>query len=431
VAEIHAFRAVRFVQRDISTLVAPPYDVLDTPDKANLLARSPRNIVALDLPHCPAKVAGSQKVYDAAGRMYEDWLADGTLQRDGRASLYVYHQAYEHAGRRYLRRKFFARLRLEEFGAGQVFAHEQTFGGPKEDRLLLTRATRANLSPIFGLYPDPKNEIAALFEPAIANEEPTAVAIMDGVDNRLWAVNDAALTDRVVRALRDRPIFIADGHHRYGTSLLYRAERQRQAAAGFSKDDPANFVLCVLAGMEDPGLLILPTHRVLCDLEGVSASDLGGELERYFDVVHAPGVTEGAKLAEMLPRHGPLAMGLFVAADQGAFVIAPRNSDLLAAYEPNRKPAWRQYGLSILHRFVIDEVIRPRFNGGRELTIHYIKDAAGAAADAQTHRGVAVIVQPTTMNELSDVCTAGELMPQKSTFFSPKLATGMVINPLT
>lgn len=428
-AEIHPFRAIRYREHNVSALIAPPYDVLDTADKQALLARSNRNVVAIDLPQCPAKTAGPQKVYDAAAKSYEDWIADGTLQRDPRAGLYVYHQSYTHGLRSYTRRKFFARLRLEEFGAGQVFPHEQTFGGPKEDRLLLTRATKANLSPIFGLFPDAKNEIAAAFDAAIRSEPPTAEATMDGVEHRLWAVGDPMVTDKVVRMMRDKPVFIADGHHRYGTALLYRAERAR-SGAGLSNDDPANFVLCVFAGMEDPGLLILPTHRVLCDLPTIAASGLGDALEQHFEVTHAPDVREGPALAEMLPRFGPLAMGAFVAGEGRSFVFAPRDPDLLARYEPNRKPAWRKYGLSILHRYVIDEVVRPKFAGGREITIHYIKDAAGAAADARTHHGVSFIVQPTTMTELRDMCTAGELMPQKSTFFFPKLATGMVINPL-
>lgn len=427
-ADIRPFRAIRYKGHHISSVVAPPYDILDVPDKDALLTKSNRNIVAVDLPHCPAKQAGPPAAYESAARTLQSWVADGTLAQDRTPALYVYHQIYTHGGRGYTRRMFFARLRLEEFGKGQVFPHEQTFGGPKEDRLLLTRATRCNLSPIFGLYPDRSNSVAASFNDVTARE-PDAVAHSENVENRLWAVTDASVVRHAADLMRELPVFIADGHHRYGTALNYRAELSK--ASPLTEDHPANFVLCVLAGMEDPGLLILPTHRVLCDLPNVTTAELKAALGDRFEIAPAANAESGAKLTAGLNEHGPLAMAVFAAADSGSLVIRPRDADLLAAYEPNRAPAWRRYGLAMLHRFVIDEVMRPRFCGGQAPNIHYIKDANAALAEAREQRGVAFLPQPTTMSELRDICTAGELMPQKSTYFFPKLATGMVINPLS
>ena len=427
-AEISSFRAIRYSLRDLSRIVAPPYDILDAKDKESLLARDAHNIVAIDLPFVPAKTAGPRHVYDDAAAKLSDWLADGTLRRDAQPAIYVYHQVYSHGGRSYTRQMFFARLRLEEFGQGQVFPHEQTFGGPKEDRLMLMRATSANLSPIFGLYPDERREVSAAFDAAI-QRAPDAVAVAEQVENRLWAVTDAAVCARVASLLRDKPVFIADGHHRYGTALMYRNEL---AARGALPDDhPATFVLCVLAGMEDPGLLILPTHRVLYDLPRVTIAALREALHDRFEVAPARDAKNAGPLTAQMQAFGPQAMAAYAAADDLAMLLAPKDPDLLKEYEPGRAPAWRRYSLAILHRYVLNEVIARGFtDDGHVPQIHYIKDTAGAISEAKAHQGLALLVQSTTMSELRDICTAGELMPQKSTYFFPKLATGMVINPL-
>lgn len=427
-ADIRPFRAIRFSSRDLSRMVAPPYDILDANDKAALLVRSDRNMVAIDLPFVPPKSAGPPAAYDQAAKTFRAWQADGTLRQDDKPAIYVYHQQYAHSGRTYVRKMFFARLRLEEFGKGQVFPHEQTFGGPKEDRLLLTRATKANLSPIFAVYPDSANTVASALDAAISGREPDARAEADNVENRLWVVSDLAVLDNISGMMREKPVFIADGHHRYGTGLAYRNELGKTGP--LPADHAANFVLCVLAGMEDPGLLILPTHRVIHDVPQISVEALKEALKNEFDIAGVLEAKAGGTLMAQLAVHGPLAMAAYSAADDNIMVFSPRDADLLRSYAPDRKPAWRRYGLAILHRYVLDEVITPLFLGGTPATIHYIKDTVSALSDAKANKGLAFIVQSTTMAELRDICTAGELMPQKSTYFFPKLATGMVINPL-
>lgn len=428
-AEVRAFRAIRYAARDASKLIAPPYDVLDARDKEALCARDPHNVVEIDLPHVPPKNAGPAQCYESAAARMRAWLSEGVLTTDAQPAIYCYHQIYTHAGRSYTRKMFFVRLRLEEFGKGQVFPHEQTFGGPKEDRLLLTRATAANLSPIFGLYPDAERQVSAALDAAI-HRDPDVVAVADNVENRLWAVTDGAVIENVCRLMTDKPVFIADGHHRYHTALNYRAEL---AAAGkpLPADHPANFVLCVMAGMEDPGLLILPTHRVLHDMPRITISALREALHDKFDVAAARNGKDGGSLMAQMLAFGPQAMAVYAAGDDSAMLFAPKDPDMLRAHEPARAQAWRRYGLAILHRYVLDEVICREYCDGVMPPIHYIKDTAGAIADAKAHHGLAFIVQSTTMSELRDICTAGELMPQKSTYFFPKLATGMVINPLT
>jgi len=419
------FQAVRYAtagDSDLSTRIAPPYDVLDQADKDALLSRDMRNFVRIDLPHVPPKSAGPDSAYATAREDMDRWLADGTLVRDERPALYVYHQKYTHAGTSYSRKMFFARLKLQPLGEGGVFPHEQTFGGPKEDRLCLTRATQANLSPIFLLYEDAENDVARRCENAIGGAPP-AHGALDGVENQLWAVDDAAAIRDVKRMMSEKPVYIADEHHRYGTALLYRDEL---AAKGELTDEhPANYVLCVLCAMEDPGLLILPTHRVL---PGVSVDDALLRSDEKLRV-ETLDVSDPERIIDALAEYGPQALALHTA--QGTLAVRPRSADVLEELQPDHSDAWRGLALAFLHAYLIERRIAPELCGGSLPKIQYIKAAAPAMQAALDSGGTAFLMQPTTMEELRSVCQAGDLMPQKSTYFFPKLASGLVVNRLT
>jgi uncharacterized protein (DUF1015 family) len=427
-AEIQPFCAIRYTRPDLDDLIAPPYDILSDADKQALLRKDDHNIVAVDLPHLPPKSAGPDSVYAKAAGDLTSWLDIRTLARDETAAIYAYHQTYRLGGKTLTRKKFFARLRLEPFGTGHVFPHEQTFGGPKEDRLKLTVATRCNMSPIFGLYPDAKNEIAAMIDEAVGRQ-PDQKGMLDGVENKLWAITDREVIQAIQEKMSEKPIFIADGHHRYGTALNYR-QRQIEEEGKPAPDDPMNFVLAVLCGMEDPGATIQPYFRSLADLPNVTSSALQAALADTFTWKKTDPPTTAEKLAKLLAATGPQAIALYFAKEKVCVTVSPRSPDLLAKYEPNRKPAWRTLPYAILHRFIIDEVISPKFSGGKPVNIHYHKSMEEATEDARAASGIAVLMPATTMAQLRDICTAGELMPQKSTYFYPKLATGMVINPL-
>lgn len=427
-AEIQPFRGIRYTSVDVSRLIAPPYDILDEADKARLLAADDHNVVAIDLPHVPPKTAGPDNIYRQAAGEMTSWMDIHAIERDELPAIYVYHQTYR-LGRKTLTRKmFFARLRLEEFGKGCVFAHEQTFGGPKEDRLKLTVATRCNLSPIFGLYPDAQNEVAAMLERAVG-ETPEQVGRLDGVENKLWVVTDPEVVEAVRATMKEKSVFIADGHHRYGTALMFRQQEVDQM--GHVADiDPVNFVLCVLCAMEDPGATIQPYFRSICDLPQVFAKDYQQALVDKFTWKPVAKPAGDEDLAKMLREAGPQALALYDPRQDVCAVLSPKDADLLAAYEPNRQVAWRQSAYSIFHRYILDEVVSPKFCVGKPPTIHYHKTMDEAINDAREHHGVAALMPATTMKQLRDICTAGELMPQKSTYFAPKLATGMVMNPL-
>jgi uncharacterized protein (DUF1015 family) len=409
-------------QPDIGSKLAPPYDVLSEADKQRLLARDPRNFVRIDLPHTPPKHAGPPEAYAAARTTLDEWLSSGVFVRGTAPAIYVYHQTYAHAGRNYVRKMFFARLRLEPFGTGSVYPHEQTFGGPKEDRLLLTKATACNLSPIFGLYQDADNQVARCLEKSLPGQ-PLLYGDLDGVRNQMWAVTDSAVISEVQQFMASKPIYIADGHHRYGTALNYQAWLKERGE--LPADHPANFVLCVCCAMEDMGLLILPTHRVL---PGVDVPINMLQNDPAIEVTTLPGPA-GAAL-ESLGKLGPQALALRTA-DGKIYALRPKDNALLDRLEPSHSPAWRRLALSFLHAYLIDRVVTPKLKGGQPPEIHYVKNIEDAVTEARETGGSVFFMQPNTMAELRDVCNAGDLMPQKSTFFYPKLASGLVINPLS
>lgn len=410
--EIKPFRAIRYdytrTGGDVSNLIAPPYDVLGQADKDALLAKSDRNIVAVDLPHIPPKSLGPQDAYERSATTLQAWLEDGTLVREEKPALYVYHQTFEHAGKTYTRREFITGVRLRPFEEGVILPHEQTFGGPKEDRLALTKATACNLSPVFGLYADPENVIGKTFAP-IVESEPDMVGAMDGVVNKVWILTEPQVIAKVVSALAPKKLYIADGHHRYGTALNYRNWLKEQEGGELPEDHPANFVMLVLGSMDDAGSLILPYNRALAGVDlatvldawsaGTEPAPVGQE-----DIV----LYDGATGAERRLRY----------TDRGK----------LRSLEPGQCPSWYRLDAAYLHRYLIDELLRVRM--GREPRVRYVKSAGDAKQVAKDEAGVALLVNATPMGHLRTVSEEGGLMPQKSTYFYPKLATGLTINPL-
>src|SRR3954452_23783127 len=254
-ADVQPLRTLRYDLKSVGSLdkvAAPPYDVIDAPMRAELAGRSPFNVVEIDLPQ--ANNGGDP--YQHAQETLEEWIHQGVMVREREPALWVLTQDYTGPdGKAYTRHGFFARVRVEDYGPGKIRPHERTQPGPKEDRLRLTRATRANLSPIFSLFPDPGNEAWSALEPVTAEEPFDTVTDADGTVNRLWRVAEPGTIERVQSALADRELLIADGHHRYETARVYAQE--------IGGEGEHSYVLMFLCALEDPGLTIFPTHRLL------------------------------------------------------------------------------------------------------------------------------------------------------------------------
>ncbi|UCE58192.1 MAG: DUF1015 domain-containing protein [Phycisphaerales bacterium] len=410
--EIRPFAALRYdfarTKGDLSTLLAPPYDVLGQSDKDALLRRSDKNIVSIDLPHIPPKSAGPAEVYEHAAEELGKWVDEGTLLRESQPAIYLYHQRFEHGGRPYIRRMFIARVRLQPFSEGTIMPHERTFGGPKEDRLALMKTTGCQLSPIFALYTDPEDKVGVAFA-GTAAVPPDATGRLDGVENRVWIVTDQGLCNQVAGLLADKKLYIADGHHRYTTALNYRDWVTAEQGGSLSEDPPANFCMFVLASMDDPGCLILPYNRALAEVE----------LQTVLDA-WSPGTEEvTADKADIVLWDGPTGQ-------EAPLRFTDR--DKLAALEPDQPVPWYKLDYAYLHRYLIDELLSAKL--GVEPQVRYVKSAENAKQAAREESGVALLVNATPMAHMRAVSEAGGLMPQKSTYFHPKLATGLTINPL-
>jgi|SRR5579883_632561 len=429
-ADIRAFRAFRYdlgKTGSLSEVVAPPYDVIDPALQQQLYDRSPYNAIRVELAR-DEPGAGPGDKYARAARTMRDWIDSGAVTQDTARALYVYEQEFTVEGKTYTRRGFFARVRLEPFGAGRIYPHEQTLSGPKQDRLNLYRATGFNLSPVFGLYPDEPGQVFARLEPFTRKSPPLVATDHLGVINRLWVVTDSAAISAVTGLMGPRPVFIADGHHRYETGLKYLEERR---AAGEVPDDESapNFCLMMLVGMSDPGLIILPTHRLVSGLPPVTTDQLQAALSEYFDVVGRTGAS-AAEVWEDVQADGSQAVfGFGTTADDRWFVARLKRPEVMDKLAAERSRDWRGLAVSVLHRLVIDRLLKDAFGGSPACKyVHLLKEVTDAAAAKECQ--VAVLVPPATMGHVETIAGNLEKMPPKSTYFYPKLLTGLVYNSL-
>lgn len=433
-ADIKPFRAIRYSQpqhKDLSPVIAPPYDVLDEAGKKTLLSRSPNNIVEIDLPHLPAKTVGPPEAYQRSAATLAKWLSEGVLAHDKSDAIYAYTQIYSHRGREFKRRGFIALVKLEPFSTPSaptsVVPHEKTYPDAIVDRLNLTRATGVQLSPIFGLFPDTEGKVNDALYAGLG--EPESRGTLDGVTSEVWPVTDEKTQQMVIGAMKSKKVYIADGHHRYTTALAYQKQQAEAHGGKLPADHPANWCLFVLLSMHDPGCVILPTHRIVGSLKSFDVGTLREKLQGTFTIDEAPfGVDQIAAFEESLAKETSNVFGLYDGKSKKLYTLRLTKPDVLRALEPNQSDAWRSLDVAILRRYLLDEIIGPTFAGG-EMKLAYTADATQVPAmtDGETYR-IALLLRPTPLKALEDLGVHGEVMPQKSTYFYPKLATGIAIN---
>jgi uncharacterized protein (DUF1015 family) len=442
--QVFPFRAVQYSARpDLSTLVAPPYDVLDAAGKQRLLDKNTSNIVAIDLPHTPAKELGPPESYQKAADLYRAWLGEGVLKRNDQPAMFAYRQTTRSPnGETSQRCGMACCVETVPFGprsGGGVLPHEETFSGPKEDRFALMKATMAQLSPIFGLHADERGRATRLVRQIMSTLPPDITADMgDGVLHEVWTLKEPMLIKQYQDALDGEDIFIADGHHRYNTALNYISHLQQQGTVG--PDHPARRCMIVLVGMSDPGLIIWPTHRVLGGMKDYSLEAFQKAAAEELRVEPFSGDLPalGAALAKAPPTKSVL--GIYDFATKKALLAMPFQSDPLKERFPDKPAAWRTLDVAITQHLIVEKICQPKLNGGQPVKWafpHTIKEVLDIGSGRETGAGggrgfaqIAVIVRPTPLQAVKDVSRANQLMPQKSTFFYPKLATGLFVNPL-
>ena len=433
----------------LSNVIAPPYDVIDAELQQQLYDKHPANVVRLILNKDEAGDDEHNNRYTRAARLLRSWLRDGILFPEANPAIYVYHQVFQEGGVEHTRRGYMSRVRLERFGEGNIFPHEETHGAAKADRLKLWGACRANLSQIFSLFPDPENHAQNILEEAIAGVAPLEATDHLGVIHRIWPVTDVGTITAVSQAMGNRPVYIADGHHRYETACNLRdqiAAEYAERGEAFSPEHPANYVLMMLVSMSDPGMLVLATHRLFRGLPSMTSAELRERLGDSFDCEPSgTGAERARSLWEEIEIEGDQAtIGLYTAADnQWTLVrLTDAGRERMAEAASEHSDDWQGLGVSILHRLIMETLLdatklpAPKYVRDIEEVVQGIKqgDAAGRDATGQAGSGgrfeLAALVMPATVEHIRAISSHGERMPAKSTFFYPKLLSGLVINSL-
>ena len=432
-AQVQPFRGWRYDVAqvgDLSDVTCPPYDVIDSEFQEQLYERHPCNVIRLELNRDEPGDAGPDEKYRRAADFLRRWIHQGVLIQEHEDSLYAYHQVFDWEGKRYTRRGFLGRIRLERFGEGKVFPHEQTMSGPKADRLKLLEACQMNLSPIFGLYPDDDNAVQAPLEQAIPTITPLEATDHLGVVHRMWPVSNYEIVEQVRSLLRDRPVFIADGHHRYETAINYR---DGLIAAGnlAGPDSPPNFVMMMFVGMSDPGLVILPTHRLVSGLTSLTKEDLKNALGKHFAL---EPVGQGAAAARetwnlIAADGGQDVLGLGTTRDDTWTLARLTDGSPMKTLAPDQSDDWRGLGVSLLHKLVLEHLLKAHHTGGPKCRyVHQVDEVVAAQAAGEVP--LACLVPPAQIEHVESIAARLEKMPPKSTYFYPKLQTGLVFNPV-
>ena len=431
---IQPFEGLRYNLAQIGSLsdvVAPPYDVIDPALQDALYEKHPNNVVRLILNKMLPTDDEQNNRYTRSARELKNWKEEGVLQKDSKPAIYVYHEVFTANGKEYTRKGFMCGCEAVPFGEGMVFPHEITMSGPKLDRLMLTTACKTNFSQIFGLYPDEKNEVQNLLEEATLALTPLEATDHLGVIHRMWVVDDQEVVAKVVEMMGPKPIFIADGHHRYETACNYRKQVREQGL--LTTDHPANHVLMVCVAMEDPGLIVLPTHRLFRNVKEFSQEDLFALLGDTFAITTVgEGPAAAAKawtMIEMQDDQGTMA--LYTGKDRKWSLIRQTEAgrakmDEVAA---ERQPEWRALGVAVLHRLVIDKLLgleghdKPKY-------VHEVAEVVENLENKADEFPLAALVSPATVAQIQELSLVRERMPAKSTYFYPKLITGFVFKPL-
>ena len=427
-AEVLPFRGLRYsssVVAPLTDVLCPPYDVITPAQQQALQHVNPHNAVHLELPQ-----GDTQERYASAAKAMDLWQREGVLERDPRPSYYVLRHRFNHRGRELERWGLTACVRLEEFHHQVVLPHEETGAAPKEDRFRMMEACHANLSPIMALYQDPQRRIGSALE-RLAQSPPSAVATYDdNQDMVLWVVDAPELDSAVQSTFQETPLFIADGHHRYETALRYR-DQARQQAKGWRDQDAFNYMMMTLIAFDDPGLLVLPYHRTLGRMDPPT---LTAVRNRLLDIFHVqpfttqPTSPEG--LEEEVVKHGKgTSLGLLGPEGEGPYLLTLRNdvaqNDLLAL--PGGE-ALRESEGWVLHHAVLERVLGS-VTGDHLTYVHDPREAWDSVV--QGRQQMAFFLKPFPLGLFQAVVSTGQRLPPKSTYFYPKLPTGLVINLLT
>jgi uncharacterized protein (DUF1015 family) len=435
-ADIQSFNALRYDPRQVSPVevVTQPYDKITPALQDHYYAANPHNLVRIILGRREKTDDAENNVYSRAAAHFGDWRKRGILRQDPLPSLYVYSQRFTLPGSttELERRGFIALGRIEEYSAGVVYRHEQTLAKPKADRLDLLRATRAHFGQLFMLYED-SGQIESLL--ATPNDPDVAVTDEHGVLHQVWPITDTHLIESVQSAISEKKLIIADGHHRYETALTYRNERRAVNSSPAARPGmaPHDFVMMTFVNMNSPALHILPTHRVVHGLPSFSEESFRNGTRAFFDLGEVDPTLDAARATAILRESGRAGTSILAVTANRAFLLHHPNPNSTAQV-PGR--SIRQQGLDVvqLHKCLLEKVLNLSEESiHNQQNLSYVRDAAEALSQvrgANARANIAFLMNPCRMSQVRDIALAGEVMPQKSTDFYPKLLSGLTIYAL-
>jgi len=437
-AEIRPFRGVHYNQllvKNLASVLCPPYDIITPQMQQELYHQSEYNFVRLEhARELPQDTANDNK-YTRSAATLEQWLKQGVLKVDDVPAIYLHDFYFTHAGKEYKRRSIIARVRLEEWDKGVIYPHEGTLAEPKSDRLSLLWACQANTSPILALFEDRKQQISSLLATQEQKEPTINLSNASGQGHYVWAITEPEVVNQICGSLAHQPLYIADGHHRYESALIYQRERQA-CCSSVSRDEAFNFVMMTLVDFSDPGLIILPPHRLVRGMSKSTLEELTAKLRQLFEIEELPldipdvwqqvdSLLSGTKLG----KTNEVRLVLFGLAAESLFVLRLRDFSVASQLMPYfHSELYKRLDVSIVDHIILEKLLG--LSGVWDeaiLTYSYDKlDAVNRVLDQEYQ--LAFLLSPIKAEVIKAIADADDRMPRKSTYFYPKAPTGLVFN---
>lgn len=424
-AEIKGYKGLRFnceKAGKIEELVCPPYDIISDQQREEYIKTNPYNIIRLELPK------GDDK-YNKAAEILKDWLEKGILVKEDKPAIYIYEEEFTAYGERKAIKGIICRVKLEEFSKGIILPHEFTLSKAKEDRLNLMKATNCNFSQIYSLYMDGGKNTLGKIDSLSKSEPDIQLQDNDNVTHRMWIIKDEKAIADICSDFADRKLYIADGHHRYETALNYRNYLREQGLA--KEGDACDYQMMMLVDMEHPGLVVFPTHRLVRNLDSFNAERVIDGCKEYFDVTeHSDIHTIESTLMELY-NQGKKAYAFYCGGSSYKLLVL-KDTNIIKKLLPNASTATQQLDVTILHTLILEKIFGiDAENMANQINLTYTKIFDEAISSVQQGNSqCAFILNPTRVSEIREVASNGEKMPQKSTYFYPKMITGLVMNQL-
>ncbi len=439
------FKGIRYNTKkikDISSVITPPYDIISEEERERYYQAHPNNIIRLILGKDFPDDNQSVNKYTRAAGYFDTWRKENILIQDTEPAIYVYAQEFTLFDKKYVRTGFISLVKLEDFETGQIYPHEQTLAKPKEDRLKLMQSCNANFSQVFAFFEDENSKISNLLHKVYKGVSGTSITpevdFTDGfgVKNLLWVIKDNKIIEDISSLMKNRALFIADGHHRYETALFYRdLIRSNEGLRNSNDTTPSDYVMMMCVSMEDPGLQILPTHRLVRNIKNLNPEKIKKSLNEVFDISYLGNdcsvETLMQKLSENAHKHN---LAMYIGEGEERFhILTLRDERLLEQILTDEYTEWKTIDTGILHGFVFDRILGIQAkNISKSESVKYIQGVREAIASVNGGKyQLAFFLNPTRINQIRDIAIKRHKMPPKATYFYPKLMTGMVVRHIS